>query len=123
MDDRMNNTALCLGASFPSGPVTEIMCFLFGERRSLAFAKYLRRVLPGRDDCLEMLEMAWSRKNGFHGLPEPDEPDSEEPNWVYAVPQEGFYLEADSCSRCGNYRFSRTMILKGLCRRARCDCR
>ena len=99
----------------------EIVSFAYGDKRTPAFARYLRQVLPGRDACLRMLETASSRKNGFCDIPEPDEEDTEHPHWVYRIQGE-ISLQAYNCQHCGNYVISQTMAEIGLDVHVLCYC-
>lgn len=115
-------TSLCIRAFFCGGPSMEIRDFLFGDSRKPSFARHLRRVVAGRDECLRQLEEAWSRKNGFGHIPLPEEPDTEDPHWVYASPESDLWLQAHNCPRCGNYIWSDTMGNFGLDSRLVCVC-
>ena len=110
-----------LKAYFSTEITQEIAVFLMGDKRSPAFARYLRHVLPGRNDCLRMLETAGSRKNGFAHIPEPEEEDTEDPHWVYYYPFE-VDMQSVNCTKCGDYIWSNTMGQHGISMQSVCVC-
>lgn len=110
-----------LKTRFPTEVTQEIALFLMGDKRSIAFARHLRKVQPGRDRCLEILETAGSRKNGFFHLSEPDEQDTQDPHWVYYYPFE-IDLQSVNCSNCGDYIWSNTMGRFGISMQCVCIC-
>lgn len=118
----VNFTSFCLRVFFAGGPALEIRDYLFGDVRQPSFARHLRMVLQGRDACLRQLEDAWSRKNGFGPIEEPDEPDTEDPHWIYGAPESDLWLQATNCSDCGNYVWGNTMGIYGLPHRIICSC-
>ena len=111
----------CLKNLFPIDMARSVGEFLIPVFGTTAFARYLRRVLPGRNDSLYLLEMASSRKNGFAHIPEPEEPETEHPHWVYWIGNE-VALQSINCSRCGNYVWSDTMGYYGLADTIVCNC-
>lgn len=115
-------TAMYLSSIFSSGPTREIMEFLFGDRRTLAFARHLRLHQPGRDGCLKMLENALSRRNGFIGG-FPEVVDDQTEDWIFVVQEEGIFFQAETCSVCGEYKSSNTMHEKGFSINIICECK
>lgn len=100
----------------------EIIPFVVGDIRTPAFARELRQKLPGRDLFLRMIENAWSRKNGFGNIPEPEEFDTEHPHWIYNIPEEGLNFQSINCLSCGNYVWCNTMGEVGIDQRSICFC-
>lgn len=121
MTNKVNTTSLVIRQTLSADVAREIVSFAYGDKRSPAFARYLRQILPGRDACLRMLETASSRKSGFHDLPEPEEEETEHPHWVYRIQGE-IALQAYNCRHCGNYVVSQTMGEFGVDVKILCYC-
>jgi hypothetical protein len=109
----MFNKILLLKEVLPVEITQEVAIQLMGDKRTPQFARHIRQVLPGRDQCLKMLENASSRKNGFFQTPNPEEENTEDPHWVYFIENQ-VVMQSINCSHCGGYIWSNTLGHHGL---------
>lgn len=101
-------TSLVLKERFGNDLAREIKSFMWHDVRTVKYARSLIEKDDARYKMLWYIDNSSSRKNGFEGMAVSEEPETEDPHWIFVIPFQ-VQMQAITCKKCGNYIISNTI--------------